>query len=568
MADFILGRLKFKWKGDWVTSTQYIIDDIVKYGANTYVCIVNHTSGTFYTDLDSTSYWSLHTESFAYDSGSTAWASGTAYKNNDVVRWGANLYLCNAHHTSAADWVTNSAKFTLFVPGLEFEDSYSNTTQYQLGDVVTYGGYTYTAKQDTIGNLPTSTTYWEVFTTGFKVRGAYNAGTAYNPGNVVTRNGYVYVAKVDSTGNSPTIQDTDSNSPTYNETITNSAYWELINTGFQFQGDWSGASTYYLGDVVKEGNSSYICTDEHTGDGTTTSATKPPSAYWDTLAAGDTTIVMTTPGDIMIRTSTNTKLNVGKKGWKLRADEGQNYPIHWDPDDESYTWYVDPYKGSDEENLTYSPGVVATGSMSSGEHTLCRRDLGYVMDAAKYDMAIGTNYMQTIVGHRMQYGVSVTTADRIRVLGAIDHAKLATVDINSVKTVNAILQEVSQGFDEVTDIINNGHAAADPVSWPDFGASVNKQNAVAQMQANKNFIAAEVNAWVEDYIGAMTSAEQTLCTRDLGYVVDAAKNDMAIGSNYMAVITGIRMNYSLYATSSDKVRVQEAIDHSETAVKA
>ena len=155
MADFILGRLKFKWKGDWVTSTQYIIDDIIKYGANTYVCIVNHTSGTFYTDLDSNSYWSLHTESFAYNSSSTAWASGTEYKNNDVVRWGANLFICNAHHTSAADWATNSAKFTLFVPGLEFEDSYSNTTQYQTGDVVTYGGYTYTAKQDSIGNLPT-----------------------------------------------------------------------------------------------------------------------------------------------------------------------------------------------------------------------------------------------------------------------------------------------------------------------------------------------------------------------------------------------------------------------------
>ena len=68
-------------------------------------------------------------------------------------------------------------------------------------------------------------------------------------------------------------------------------------------------------------------TDEHTGDGSTTSPTKPPSAYWDTLASGDTTIVMNTPGDIMIRTSTNQKLNVGAKGWKLRADEGQNYPI-------------------------------------------------------------------------------------------------------------------------------------------------------------------------------------------------------------------------------------------------
>ena len=85
MADFILGRLKFKWKGDWVTAPQYIIDDIIKYGGNTYVCIINHSSDAdFYVDLDSNAYWSLHTESFAYDSASTAWQATTAYKNNDI----------------------------------------------------------------------------------------------------------------------------------------------------------------------------------------------------------------------------------------------------------------------------------------------------------------------------------------------------------------------------------------------------------------------------------------------------------------------------------------------------
>ena len=54
MADFKLGRLKFKWRGDWATSTKYVIDDIVKYGGNTYVCIQNHTSQitkTFFTQL-------------------------------------------------------------------------------------------------------------------------------------------------------------------------------------------------------------------------------------------------------------------------------------------------------------------------------------------------------------------------------------------------------------------------------------------------------------------------------------------------------------------------------------
>ena len=65
MADFKLGRIKFKWRGDWATSTAYLIDDIVKYGGNTYVVVSNHTSqsssSAFYTDLTAGKY-ELHTE--------------------------------------------------------------------------------------------------------------------------------------------------------------------------------------------------------------------------------------------------------------------------------------------------------------------------------------------------------------------------------------------------------------------------------------------------------------------------------------------------------------------------
>ena len=44
MADFKLGRIKFKWRGNWAASTSYLIDDVVKYGGNSYVAIANHTS--------------------------------------------------------------------------------------------------------------------------------------------------------------------------------------------------------------------------------------------------------------------------------------------------------------------------------------------------------------------------------------------------------------------------------------------------------------------------------------------------------------------------------------------
>ena len=68
MAEFRLGRLKFNWRGNWTVTTTYVIDDIIKFGANTYVCKTNHTSTTnenlFYID-DITANWSLHTEGIA-----------------------------------------------------------------------------------------------------------------------------------------------------------------------------------------------------------------------------------------------------------------------------------------------------------------------------------------------------------------------------------------------------------------------------------------------------------------------------------------------------------------------
>ena len=46
MADFVLGRLKFHFKGSW-TTTAYIKDDVLTYGGNAFVCKVNQKSQIF-----------------------------------------------------------------------------------------------------------------------------------------------------------------------------------------------------------------------------------------------------------------------------------------------------------------------------------------------------------------------------------------------------------------------------------------------------------------------------------------------------------------------------------------
>ena len=105
MADFRLGRLKFNWRGAWAASTAYVIDDIVSFKGNTYVCVVNHTSASSEgawaaTDLNiGTPRWQLHVPGIRIMG---AWTSNTFYAVNDLISYGANQYLCTADHTSSA----------------------------------------------------------------------------------------------------------------------------------------------------------------------------------------------------------------------------------------------------------------------------------------------------------------------------------------------------------------------------------------------------------------------------------------------------------------------------------
>ena len=207
MADFKLGRIKFKWRGDWAVSTAYLIDDIVKYGGNTYVVTANHTSqssvANFYTDLSASKY-SLHTEGLFFKGD---WAGSTFYRLNDLVKNGAYQYRCKLQHTSASTFAIGS-NWEVFSEGLQWEDSYSSSTTYQDGDVVTYGGYTYVYVNATpsSGNTPTDNSYWDVVTTGFKALGTYSHGTTYKTGDTVQYGGNNYVATANHANQYPSNQ--------------------------------------------------------------------------------------------------------------------------------------------------------------------------------------------------------------------------------------------------------------------------------------------------------------------------------------------------------------------------
>ena len=148
-----LGKLRFYWADTWSSSTEYELNDVVKYGGNAYVYTnALATTGNLPTN---TTYWKTMVEGINFLG---VYSSGTAYKPGDSVTHGANLYL--AENPTTGNTPPNATYWSKLASGIQYEGAYSSSTNYQKDDIVSYGGSVYIALSDFINFVPTNTTYW------------------------------------------------------------------------------------------------------------------------------------------------------------------------------------------------------------------------------------------------------------------------------------------------------------------------------------------------------------------------------------------------------------------------
>ena len=386
----------FNWVGNWTQHTRYLQNDFVVYGGTTYVCNTGHISDSTANGLEADSEnWDTFNQGVIYLGD---WSpSSVRYKINDLVKYGANLWICTDHHVSAASF--DEAKWDIFINGFQFENSWNNSTTYQEGDTVTYGGYSYISKTINIDKQPTTNASdWAIFTTGFNFRGEWDVVSSYQVGDVIRTGAYTYVALLDNTGQLP----------------TNATYWSLLNSGFRWtnvpqtylavssttltgsgagaqfdvirsktvytvsvtllqgganysNGDkvkilgsslggispanditatvatssggaistvtwtggsstWTTATDYLIGDVVTFGANSYICISAHTSNGLSRPDADTNGDYWNLIAAGSEYNILTETGDLVYYGPNGpTRLPVGINGQVLRSQNG--YPI-------------------------------------------------------------------------------------------------------------------------------------------------------------------------------------------------------------------------------------------------
>jgi hypothetical protein len=363
MADFRLGRLKFKWRGDWAATTAYVIDDIVKYGANAYVCTTNHTASAAETSFYSADLgnWDLHTEGLRnrgmYNN------TGYWYTLNDLVKYGNSVYRCTTAHTGPASF--DFTKFEVYSEGLNFENSWSSATLYQKGDIVTFGGYTYISQQNSTNIAPnTDEAYWKVLSTGFSPQGDYNSAEVYEPGNLVKYGGNSYSCKVTTSTENYSIDTISADGTTgtlvfttsqpaapfgvgdevtisgasivdFNTTFrvatcstagftfataltsnasggsaayipvpSNTRFWDLVIEGLNFTGAWNNTAVYQLGDVVNRNGNSYVCITLNTTGAATAPELDTNADYWNYLSqGGDAAQVLQETGDLLYQSA-------------------------------------------------------------------------------------------------------------------------------------------------------------------------------------------------------------------------------------------------------------------------
>ena len=167
----------------------------------------------------------------------------------------------------------------------------------------------------------------------------------------------------------------------------------------------------------------------------------------------------------------------------------------------------------------------------------CSRDIGLILDAVALDTAIGSNYASVTAGLAYQRAsASYLQSNQLTAtVEALAHARDQVLALTEVDDLVTAETRVTAAFNEIIDILQNGVANADSLSFPSpTGAAQDRIDAKDQLQANRSFLQAEVIAWIAGNYSSHTY-DQAKCSRDVGYIVDALSYDILYGGNYATV---------------------------------
>ncbi len=172
--------------------------------------------------------------------------------------------------------------------------------------------------------------------------------------------------------------------------------------------------------------------------------------------------------------------------------------------------------------------------------TKCARDIGYIVDALGYDLALGTNFNAIRAGEAYYRGTqyNILEEQKDEYLDALIYTRSLISEVLAGNSVARLRAEAS--FDEITDIIENGVVASDPYSYTDpVGIPASRINSKNLLLDNIAFIREEVIAYLaEEYPDFVYDEDK--CRRDTETIINSVVYDILYEGNSATVEAGLQ----------------------------
>ncbi len=194
----------------------------------------------------------------------------------------------------------------------------------------------------------------------------------------------------------------------------------------------------------------------------------------------------------------------------------------------TYNAYPDAWQAIHNNREFILSEITSFNTNQVADATKCARDLGYIIDASSFDMALGTNYNAIFQG-LAEYNSDYISGTVIRTIQRTRDEMLGRSGISGVATPTTRLTSY---YNEIVDIAQNGRSAADAYTFtnPSSGVTTSQIAVKDKLVANVDFITAEINAWVAvNYPGA--DHDPVKCSRDVKYAVYSFAYDILYGGN-------------------------------------
>lgn len=168
------------------------------------------------------------------------------YEVNDVVKFGGGCYVYTHILKGTGVSPANDSHWGHLSSGTVYQGEYSGAKEYAAGDIVSFGANVFFCVKTNTDKHPTdpaNAEFWAQYSEGLRFVGEYDPEVPYYVGDLVRIGACAFVATQDALGELPEV---------------GSAYWELFSQGMVFRGEYDSATQYLLGDVVKVAGKTHV----------------------------------------------------------------------------------------------------------------------------------------------------------------------------------------------------------------------------------------------------------------------------------------------------------------------